>query len=74
MVRDHALLVGRDDINPDLACPGRDQPRPVRVGRLIQFDAKPAGSLTDPCADRGGVLSDARGEDYGVKPLQGDRR
>src|SRR5688572_10157710 len=42
MVRDHALLVGRDDINPDPACPGRDQTRALRIGPLIQFDAKPA--------------------------------
>src|SRR3954453_21719243 len=75
MVRDHALLVGRDDINPDPACPGRNQActRRIdrRVGRLIQFDAKPAGCLTDRRADGGGVLSDAGCEDDSVDPLQG---
>src|SRR3954466_9830273 len=75
MVRYHALLVGRDDISPDPACPGRNQSCPLRVGRsvgrLVEFDAKPAGSLTDRRADRGGVLSDAGREDDSVEAFQG---
>jgi len=71
MVRDHALLVGRDDINPDPACPGRNQAPPLGVGRLVQFDAEPAGFLADPRADRGGVLADAGREDDSVEAFQG---
>src|SRR4051794_6208126 len=73
VVRDHALLVGRDDVNPGPTCPGRNQAcaRRIdrRVCRLIQFDAEPAGFPADPRAERGGVLSDAGREHDGVQAL-----
>src|SRR3954452_20535296 len=73
VVRDHALLVGRDDVTPGSTSPGRNQacPRRIdrRVCRLIQFDAEPAGFPADPRADRGGVLSDAGREHDGVQAL-----
>ena len=73
MVRDHALLVGRDDINPDPAGRRRNQACACRIRRrvcrLIQVDAKPAGLPTDPRPDHGGVFSDAGREDDGVQAL-----
>src|SRR5579884_4058898 len=70
MLGNHALFVGRNDIDGDAAVrPRYLQPVP-RILMEVERDAQPLQLVGDPRANACRVLADAGGEDKGVEALQ----
>src|SRR6266436_586443 len=71
VLRNHPLLVCRNDIDANAACL-RGDPRPCDgIRMLVEDDAKPGTACTDARAYCGRMLADAGGEHETVEASQG---
>ena len=74
MLRNHQLFIGWHDVDGDAASRARYPQRVPGIAFRIERYPEPFQPLRNPRPNADGVFPDARGEDEGVKALQGSRQ